>query len=32
MSYEDIARAILNLERSEIPLEGVFLALNAWLY
>lgn len=32
MSYEDIARALGNLERSEVPLEGVFLALNAWLY
>ena len=32
MSYEDIARALTNLEKSEVPLDGVFLALNAWLY
>jgi ABC-type microcin C transport system duplicated ATPase subunit YejF len=32
MSYEDIARALMNLERSEVPLEGMFLALNAWRY
>jgi predicted nuclease of predicted toxin-antitoxin system len=32
MCYEDIARALTNLERSEVPLDGVFLALNAWLY
>jgi hypothetical protein len=32
MSYEDIARALTNLEKSEVPLEGLFLALNAWRY
>jgi len=32
MSYEDIARALGNLERSELLLGGGFLALNAWLY
>jgi hypothetical protein len=32
MSYEDIARALTNLESSEVPLNGLFLALNAWLY
>ncbi len=32
MSYEDIASALMNLERSEVRLEGVFLALNAWLF
>ena len=32
MSYEDIAHALGNLVRSEVPLDGAFLALNAWLY
>lgn len=32
MCYEDIACALMNLERSEVRLNGVFLALNAWLY
>lgn len=32
MCYEDIARALMNLERSEVRMAGVFLALNAWLY
>ena len=32
MSYENIACALTNLGHSEIRLEGVFLALNAWLY
>jgi hypothetical protein len=30
--YDDIARALGNLEGSGVPLEGMFLALNAWLY
>ncbi len=32
MPYEDIACALMNLERSEIRLGGLFLALNAWFY
>ncbi len=32
MSYEDIASALMNLERTEVRLDGVFLALNAWLF
>jgi hypothetical protein len=29
MRYEDIACALMNLERSEVTVDGVFLALNA---
>jgi hypothetical protein len=32
MRYEDIARALRNLEGSGVHLEGMFLALNAWVY
>ena len=32
MSYEDIALALTNLERSGVRLEGSFLALNGWVY
>ncbi len=32
MRYEDVACALTNLEHSEVRLDGVFLALNAWLY
>ncbi len=32
MRYEDIARALGNLEKSRLPLSGMFLALNAWNY
>ena len=32
MGYEDIACALMNLEQSDVRLEGAFLALNAWLY
>jgi hypothetical protein len=32
MRYKDIACALMNLERSKVPVDGVFLALNAWLY
>ena len=32
MRFEDIARALVNLELSEVSLGGIFLSLNAWLY
>lgn len=32
MRYEDIARALGNLEKSGLPLLGTFLATNAWNY
>ena len=32
LSYEDIIRAIANLEVSNIPLKGKFIVLNAWNY
>ena len=32
MRYEDIARALGNLDKSRLPLSGMFLAINAWNY
>lgn len=32
MSWHDIARALKNLETAAAPLQGQFMALNAWLY
>jgi len=32
MSWHDIAHALKNLESAEVPLQGQFMALNAWLF
>lgn len=32
MRYADIAQALRNLQEAQVPLQGEFLALNAWLY
>ena len=32
MSWHDIARALKNLETAAVPLQGQFMALNAWLF
>ena len=32
MSYNEMARAIQNVQDAEIPIEGAFIVLNHWRY